>query len=362
MTVLAMFDKLKALNEKYSEISERLSQPETLNDPALYRDLMKEYSSLTPIVEKYREYLAAEKSLSEAEELKHSESDRDFLEMINEQYSLAKEDISRLSEELKILLLPKDPNDNRSVILEIRAGAGGEEAALFAHSLMRMYTLYADSKRWKVEILNLNETELGGVKEAEFSVEGAGAFSRLKYERGVHRVQRVPETESQGRIQTSTATVAVLPEAENAELDIDDKDLKIDVFRASGAGGQHINKTESAVRITHLPTGLVVECQDERSQQKNRDRAMKVLCSRLLEKKQAELDAAYASERRSQIGTGDRSERIRTYNFPENRLSDHRIGLTLYKLDSVLNGNLDEVIDALATADQAAKLAAEGQE
>ena len=356
-----MFEKLKALSEKYSEINERLMQPETVNDPSLYRDLMKEYSSLTPLIEKYREYVAAEESLKEAEELRREETDREFLKVIDEQYETAKADISSLSEELKIMLLPKDPNDNRSVIMEIRAGAGGEEAALFAHSLMRMYTMYADSKRWKVEILNLNETELGGVKEAEFSVEGEGAYSRLKYESGVHRVQRVPETESQGRIQTSTATVAVLPEAENAELQIDDKELKIDVFRSSGAGGQHINKTESAVRITHLPTGLVVECQDERSQQKNRERAMKVLCSRLLEMKQAELDKAYASERRSQIGTGDRSERIRTYNFPESRVSDHRIGLTLYKLDYILNGGLDEVIDALATADQAAKLAKEAE-
>ena len=356
-----MFEKLKALSEKYSEINERLMQPETVNDPSLYRNLMKEYSSLTPLIEKYREYEAAEESLKEAEELRREETDREFLKVIDEQYETAKADISRLSEELKIMLLPKDPNDNRSVIMEIRAGAGGEEAALFAHSLMRMYTMYADSKRWKVEILNLNETELGGVKEAEFSVEGECAYSRLKYESGVHRVQRVPETESQGRIQTSTATVAVLPEAENAELQIDDKELKIDVFRSSGAGGQHINKTESAVRITHLPTGLVVECQDERSQQKNRERAMKVLCSRLLEMKQAELDKAYASERRSQIGTGDRSERIRTYNFPESRVSDHRIGLTLYKLDYILNGGLDEVIDALATADQAAKLAKEAE-
>lgn len=355
-----MFEKLRALLEKYNEINERLMQPETVADTVLYRDLMKEYSNLTPIIEKYKAYLAAEESLAEAEELRRGESDRDFLEMIAEQYDNAKAAISELTEELKIALLPKDPNDNRSVIMEIRAGAGGEEAALFAHSLMRMYTMYADSKRWKVEVLSINETEIGGAKEAVFSIEGAGAYSRLKYESGVHRVQRVPETESQGRIQTSTATVAVLPEAENAEVQIDEKELKIDVFRSSGAGGQHINKTESAVRITHLPTGLVVECQDERSQQKNRERAMKVLCSRLLEKKQEELDKAYASERRSQIGTGDRSERIRTYNFPESRVSDHRIGLTLYKLDAILNGALDEVIDALATADQAAKLAAEG--
>lgn len=354
-----MFDKLIDLDLKYQEISERLTQPDVVSDQEKYRKLMKEYSSLTPLIEKYREYLRAQEALDEAEQLKKSESDREFLEMVDEQYIRAKDDISRITEELKILLLPKDPNDNRSVIMEIRAGAGGEEAALFAHSLMRMYMLYADMKHYKTEIMSLNETELGGVKEAAFSVEGEGVYSRLKYESGVHRVQRVPETESQGRIQTSTATVAVLPEAENAEIQIDDKDLKIDVFRSSGAGGQHINKTESAVRITHLPTGLVVECQDERSQQKNRERAMKVLCSRLLERKQAELDAKYAKERRSQVGTGDRSERIRTYNFPESRVSDHRIGLTLYKLDQILNGNLDEIIDALAMADQAAKLASE---
>ncbi len=356
-----MTDKLNAIRDRYNEINIRLMQPETVADTSLYRELMKEYSTLTPLVQKYNEYLAAEEALEEAKELMSGENDRDFLEMVEEQYKTANADIARLSEELKIMLLPKDPNDNRSVIMEIRAGAGGEEAALFAHSLMRMYSMYADSKRWKIEILNMNETELGGVKEVAFSVEGAGVYSRLKYESGVHRVQRVPETESQGRIQTSTATVAVLPEAENAEIHIDDKDLKIDVFRASGAGGQHINKTESAVRITHLPTGLVVECQDERSQQKNRERAMKVLCSRLLEKKQAELDEAYASKRRSQIGTGDRSERIRTYNFPENRLSDHRIGLTLYKLDSVMNGALDEIIDALTAADRAAQLAGQAE-
>lgn len=259
------------------------------------------------------------------------------------------------------MLLPKDPNDSRNVIIEIRGGAGGEEAALFANSLFRMYSMYGEAKRWVIEVLNINRTELGGVKEVQFSVQGEGAYSRFKYESGVHRVQRVPETESQGRIQTSTATVAVLPEAEDVEINIDPKELKIDVFRASGAGGQHINKTESAVRITHLPTGMVVECQDERSQQKNKDRAMKVLASRLLEMKQQEADKAYANERRSQIGTGDRSERIRTYNFPESRVSDHRIGLTLYKLESILNGNLDEVIDALATADQAAKLAKQSE-
>ena len=352
-----MFEKLDALTDKYSEINERLMQPETVNNNPLYIELMKEYNQLTPLIETYKKYKTAIAEMNEAEELMHSEPDRDMREMAQEQYLEAKDAISRYTEELKIMLLPKDPNDSRNVIIEIRAGAGGEEAALFANSLLRMYTMYAESKRWKIEILNANRTELGGVKEVEVSVEGEGAYSRFKYESGVHRVQRVPETESQGRIQTSTATVAVLPEAESVELNIDEKELKIDVFRASGAGGQHINKTESAVRITHLPTGLVVECQDERSQQKNKERAMKVLCSRLLEMKQREHDEAIAGERRSQIGTGDRSERIRTYNFPDGRVTDHRIGLTLYKLESILNGSLDEIIDALATADQAAKLA-----
>lgn len=352
-----MFEKLAGLNDRYNEINERLMVPETVNNNALYRELMREYSQLTPIIEAYRKYLRADEAMKEAEEIMKSETDKDLKEMASEQYFEAKSEIAALSEEIKIMLLPKDPNDQRNVIIEIRAGAGGEEAALFANSLYRMYTMYAEGKRWKTEILNANTTELGGIKEIAFSVEGEGAYSRFKYESGVHRVQRVPETESQGRIQTSTVTVAVLPEAEEVELNIDEKELRIDVFRASGAGGQHINKTESAVRITHIPTGLVVECQDERSQQKNKDRAMKVLCSRLLEMKQQEQEKAIAGERRSQIGTGDRSERIRTYNFPDGRVSDHRIGLTLYKIDSIMNGAIDEIIDALATADQAAKLA-----
>ncbi|MCD8345699.1 MAG: peptide chain release factor 1 [Oscillospiraceae bacterium] len=357
-----MLEKLAALLDRYNEINERLMQPEVAGSGELYRSLMKEYNQLTPIIDMYKAYLKAEEAKSEAEELLKNESDPDFKAMAEEQLKEAKEEIAETTEQLKLLLLPKDPNDSRNVIIEIRAGAGGEEAALFAGSLFRMYTMYSDTKRWKTEVLGANRTELGGFKEVSFSVEGEGAYSRFKYESGVHRVQRVPETESQGRIQTSTATVAVLPEAENVELNIDDKDLKIDVFRASGAGGQHINKTESAVRITHLPTGMVVECQDERSQQKNKDRAMKALCSRLLEMKQEEQEKAIAGERRSQIGTGDRSERIRTYNFPEGRVSDHRIGLTLYKLDSILNGDLDEVIDSLATADQAAKLARQAGE
>ena len=277
--------------------------------------------------------------------------------MVQIEYKESKEKMEFISEELKILLLPKDPNDEKNVIIEIRGGAGGEEAALFANSLYRMYTMYAESKGWKQDILNTNPTELGGFKEISFSIEGDGAYSRLKYESGVHRVQRVPETESQGRIHTSTVTVAVLAEADEVELEINPSDLKTDVFRASGAGGQHINKTESAVRITHIPTGLVVECQDERSQFKNKDKAMKILRSRLFEEKQKEQHDKIASERRLQVGTGDRSERIRTYNFPQGRLTDHRIGLTLYRLEDILNGNLEEVLDALATADQAAKLA-----
>ena len=354
-----MIDKVKEIEDRFNEINERLMQPETVNDTKQYTALMKEYSELSPIVEKYKEYKQAEADYTEAEEMLSSgEADKDFKEMLQQQYTESKKKMEELNKELTILLLPKDPNDEKNVIVEIRGGAGGEEAALFAGSLYRMYTLYAAAKGWNIEILNVNPTELGGYKEISFMIEGAGAYSRLKYESGVHRVQRVPETESQGRIHTSTVTVAVLPEAEDVELEINDKDLKIDVFRSSGAGGQHINKTSSAIRITHLPTGMVVECQDERSQYKNKDKAMKVLRSRLLEIEQAKHDDKIASERRSQVGTGDRSERIRTYNFPESRISDHRIGLTIYKLDSFLNGNLDEVIDALATADQALKLAA----
>lgn len=352
-----MFEKLKLLEERYNEINEKLMDPDVINDNNQYKNLMKEYKNLTPIVEKFREYKKAKESFDEAKELLDNGGlDKDFKEMVQMEYEENKEKIEKYSEELKILLLPKDPNDDRNVIIEIRGGAGGEEASLFANSLYRMYTMYAESKGWKIEVLNANETELGGYKEISFSIEGEGAYSRFKYESGVHRVQRVPETESQGRVHTSTVTVAVLPEANEVELEINPADLKIDVFRASGAGGQHINKTESAVRITYLPTNLVVECQDERSQHKNKDKAMKILRSRLLEEMQREQTDKIASERRSQVGTGDRSERIRTYNYPEGRLSDHRIGLTIYRLEYILNGNLDEVVDALATADQAAKL------
>lgn len=353
-----MFEKLAVMEQKYNSINTKLSDINVVNDTRTYTNLMREFKNMTPIIEKYREYKRFSESFNEAKELLDGGGlDKDFKEMVQAEFEESKEAMDKISEELKILLLPKDPNDDKNVIIEIRGGAGGEEASLFANSLYRMYTMYAESKGWKQEILNANPTELGGFKEISFSVEGDGAYSRLKYESGVHRVQRVPETESQGRIHTSTVTVAVLVEADEVELEINPTDLKIDYFRASGAGGQHINKTESAVRITHLPTGVVVECQDERSQHKNKDKAMKILRSRLYEAMLEEHDAKIASERRMQVGTGDRSERIRTYNYPQGRLTDHRIGLTIYRLEDILNGNLDEVFDALATADQAAKLA-----
>ncbi len=353
-----MIDKIKLMEQRYNELGNKLSEPGIADDQKQFAELMREYKNLTPIIEKYLEYQSAENSFNEAKELLDAGGmDKEFREMVQAEFEESKEKMEKTAEELKILLLPKDPNDDKSVIIEIRGGAGGEEAALFANSLYRMYTMYAESKGWKQEVLNSNPTELGGYKEISFSIEGEGAYSRLKYESGVHRVQRVPETESQGRIHTSTVTVAVLAEADEVELEINPADLKIDVFRASGAGGQHINKTESAVRITHLPTGVVVECQDERSQYKNKDKAMKILRSRLFEELQREQHDKIASERRTQVGTGDRSERIRTYNYPQGRLTDHRIGLTIYRLEDILNGNLEEVLDALATADQAAKLA-----
>jgi len=352
-----IFEKLDGVVARYEELGGLLMDPSVTGSPARYRDLMKEYKHLTPVVEKYREYSAAQKDAEEARSLMEETGlEKDFREMVEAQYTESREKMEKVGEELKILLLPSDPNDEKNVIIEIRGGAGGEESALFASSLMRMYLMYAEARRWKTEVLNLNETELGGVKEASFSVEGEGAYSRLKYESGVHRVQRVPETESQGRIHTSTATVAVLPEAGEVEVEIDPGDLQIDTYRSSGAGGQHVNKTESAIRITHLPTGLVVECQDERSQYKNKDKAMKILRSRLYERKLSEQNEAIASERRLQVGTGSRSERIRTYNFPQGRVTDHRIGLTLYKIDAIMDGALDELIDALITFDQAEKL------
>ena len=350
-----MIEKVRLMEQRYNELSNKLSEPGIADDQKLFTDLMKEFKNLTPVVEKYREYEKAANSFNEAKELLEAGGmDKDFKEMVQSEFDESKKDMEKFSDELTILLLPKDPNDDKSVIIEIRGGAGGEEAALFANSLYRMY---AESKGWKQEILNAHPTELGGYKEISFSIEGEGAYSRLKYESGVHRVQRVPETESQGRIHTSTVTVAVLAEADEVELEINPADLKIDVFRASGAGGQHINKTESAVRITHLPTGCVVECQDERSQFKNKDKAMKILRSRLYEMLLNEQNDKIASERRTQVGTGDRSERIRTYNYPQGRLTDHRINLTIYRLEEILNGNLEEVLNALATADQAAKLA-----
>lgn len=355
-----MFDKLQGIEDKLEKINSSLCDPEVVSNQEEYKKLMREAKTLTPIVEKFREYKKANSDLTEAKEmLADSSLDKEFRDMASEEAAEAQKKTEELKEELKVLLLPKDPNDYKNVIVEIRGGAGGEEAALFAGSLFRMYSMYAERKGWKTEIMNENPTELGGYKEISFMIEGEGAYSRLKFESGVHRVQRVPETESQGRVHTSTVTVAVLPEAEEVEFTLDPADLQIDIFRSSGAGGQKVNKTSSAIRVTYLPTGMVVECQDERSQYKNKDKALKVLRSRLLEEKTAKQNAEIAGERRSQVGTGDRSERIRTYNFPQGRVSDHRIGLTLYKIEAIMNGDLDEIIDALVTADTAEKLKAE---
>ena len=350
-----MLDKLKAIEDKFIELEKRMQEPPVYSDNALYTRLAREQKEIAPVVEAFRRY---EKYRADVEDARELMSDPELKEMAQEDFESAKESMARTEEELKRLLLPKDPNDAKNVIIEIRGGAGGEEAALFANNLYRMYTMYAESKRWKSEIVNLNETELGGIKEVSFIIEGEGAYSRFKFERGVHRVQRVPDTEASGRIHTSTVTVAVLPEIDEVDFEINPMDLHIDTYRASGAGGQHVNKTESAIRITHVPTGTVVECQDERSQHKNRERAMKILASRIYQAEQEKQAAAVAAERKSQVGTGDRSERIRTYNFPQGRVTDHRIGLTLYKIDQILNGSLDEVIDALITADQAEKLKA----
>lgn len=353
-----MFEKLLAMYEKYQLISQQLSLPEVLADHEKYMILMKEYKSLTPIIEAFTVYQKAQQEEEEAKNLLNDAiQDEELKLMAQMQLEEARVQLQEQEKQLKILLLPKNPDDDKNVIMEIRSGAGGEEASLFAGSLFRMYSMYAETKHWKIEILNANPTELGGYKEICFSIDGNAAYSRLKFESGVHRVQRVPETESQGRIHTSTVTVAVLPEADEVELDILPTELKIDVFRSSGAGGQHINKTESAVRITHLPTGMVVECQDERSQHKNKEKALKVLRARLFELVQQEQNQKIASERKLQVGTGDRSERIRTYNYPQGRMTDHRINLTLYRLESILNGDLEEIFDALATAHQAEKLA-----
>ena len=351
-----MTDKLDKLVDRYNFLTEEIAKPEVIADNNSWKKLVKEHSTITPIVETYEEYKKAQRQLADNLEAVGSETDKDMLAMLHEDISVQKKRIAELTEQLKVLLLPKDPNDDKNVIIEIRAGAGGEEAALFANEIRRMYYMFAEKNRWKIEEIDIEENELGGLKEGSFMVVGEGAYSKFKFESGVHRVQRVPDTESQGRIHTSTITVAVLPEAPDVELEILDKDLKIDTYRSSGAGGQHVNKTESAIRITHLPTGIVVNCQDERSQIKNREKAMNILKSKLYDYYQTAADAEYAAARKSQVGTGDRSERIRTYNFPQGRVTDHRIGLTLYSIDNFMNGNIDEMVEALRMADQTAKL------
>ena len=351
-----MLEKLKGIKERYEQLTALLSDPAVIGDQNRYRELSKEQAGLTDIVNAYDEYMAADAEIESCKAMLEEADDAAMREMIHEELNGLSAKEQELSERLKVMLLPKDPNDDRDVIIEVRAGTGGEEAALFGADLLRMYTRYAERHGYKAELMNENYTEKGGVKEAVLSLQGKGAYSRMKFESGVHRVQRVPETESQGRIHTSAAPVAVLPEAEDVEVDINPNDLQIDTYRSGGAGGQHVNKTESAIRITHIPTGLVVQCQDERSQHKNRDKAMRVLKSRLLELYQSKAAEAEADERKSQVGSGDRSERIRTYNFPQSRVTDHRIGLTLYKLEAFLDGDMDEVIDALILAERTRQL------
>ena len=353
-----MFDKLEDLRIRLDEILNELQEPDVANDQNRFRKLMKEQNDLTPIVEAYNEYKECKQAIEDSLEMLEEESDEEMRELAKEELNDNKKRVEELEQELKILLLPKDPNDEKNVIVEIRAGAGGDEAALFAAEVYRMYVHYADSRRWKTEMISLNENGIGGFKECVFMITGQGAYSRMKYESGVHRVQRVPETESGGRIHTSTITVAVMPEAEEVDVVIDEKDIRIDVMRASGNGGQCVNTTDSAVRLTHIPTGIVVSCQDEKSQIKNKEKAFKVLRSRLYDLKMQEQNKEIADQRKSMVGTGDRSERIRTYNFPQGRVSDHRIGLTLYKLDNFLDGDLDEIIDGLITSDQAEKMKA----
>lgn len=348
-----MLEKLEAVSSRYEELCAKSEQPDFYADPQKAAKLLREKNDLEPIVAAYTAYNRAQQEMDDAEELM---SDPEMKELCQQTYSDAKAEKERLYRELQILLLPKDPNDDKSVIVEIRGGVGGEESALFAHSLFRMYSMYAARKGWTVELLNYNETELGGMKEADFVINGRGAYSRMKYESGVHRVQRVPETESGGRVHTSTATVAVLPEMEEVDVQINPADIEMQVYRASGAGGQHVNKTSSAVRLIHKPSGIVVACQEERSQVQNREKCMRMLASKLYEQEQQRVESEVTGLRRSQVGTGMRNERIRTYNFPQGRVTEHRVGLTLYKIDSVMDGDLDEIIDALATADQAEKL------
>ena len=348
-----MFQKLEAVEKRYEELNKKIADPEVITRTHEWTEYMKEHAEIEEVVLKYKEYKRTEQALKEAEEMM---SDPEMKELAEEEASKAREKLPKLEEELKLLLIPKDPDDDKNIICEIRAGAGGDEAALFAGTLYRMYTMYAERKHWKIEVLNENETGLGGYKEISFMITGKGAYSRLKFESGVHRVQRVPETEASGRIHTSTATVAVLPVVEDVQIEINPADIKMEVFRASGAGGQHVNKTSSAVRLIHVPTGMVAECQTERSQTQNREYAMKLLKSRLYEKEKQERDSKLASERKSQVGSGDRSEKIRTYNYPQGRITDHRIGLSIYQMEDFLNGNLDEMIDNLIAADRAEKL------
>lgn len=352
-----MFDKLSFIEERFAELEKNIADPEIISNQELWRKLCKEHSDISPIVEKYKEYKLLNENIAEAKEmLSDSSLDKEEKSIIEDEVNSSKKQLEIVCDEIKILLLPKDPNDDKNVIIEIRGGTGGDEAALFAADLLRMYSMYAEIRRWKVEILSSNETDIGGFKEVTFSINGDKAYSRLKFESGVHRVQRIPSTESGGRIHTSAATVAVLPEVEDVEVEINQNDLRIDVFRAGGPGGQCVNTTDSAVRITHIPTGVVVSCQDEKSQHKNKDKAMKILRSRVYDLMLQQQNDAISQERKSQVGSGDRSERIRTYNYPQGRVTDHRIGLTLHKLDSIMNGDLDEVIDALITSDQSEKL------
>ena len=352
--------KIEGLYDKFNKLQEQISDPELMNDMKKYVQLNKEYKELDPIVKAGAKFKKMVEDYEAAKDILQNEKDEELREMAKEEAATLEEVLPQMEEEIKLLLIPADPQDAKNAIIEIRGGAGGEEAALFANSLFRMYSMYAEKRGWKPDVLSLNATELGGIKEISFSIDGEGAYSRFKFESGVHRVQRVPETEAAGRIHTSTVTVAVLAEAEEVDVEINPADLQIDTFRSSGAGGQHVNKTESAIRITHIPTGTVVECQDERSQFKNKDKAMRILRSRILEAEMEKQSAAIAADRKSQVGTGDRSERIRTYNYPQGRVTDHRIGLTLYKLDQILNGDLDEIMDSLITAEQAEKMKAQG--